>query len=168
LVPAPEWRRGTAAKNKRLTTHVNLRATFSFSHESVVFTAEADMTQTLKIEDGPDNADLHRVAAIATPSLVRFDVGTELCDLRVVEMDAVGGTGTCWRIKGAFRSGNRKGRRFTGSYNASTKKGLLDVATGKGASFPGETIWPPKQGRSAWLVFGQEQTEWREVPAEVR
>ena len=95
------------------------------------------MTQTLKIEDGPDNADLQK-AATATPSLVTFDVDTELCDLRVVEMDAVGGTGTCWRIKGAFRSGNRKGRRFTGSYNASTKKGLLDVgrADGEGGKLP--------------------------------
>ena len=50
----------------------------------MVFTAEADITQTLKIEDGPDNADLQK-AATATPSLVTFDVDTELCDLRVVE-----------------------------------------------------------------------------------
>ena len=105
------------------------------------------MTQTLKIEDGPDNADLQK-AATATPSLVRFDVDTELCDLRVVEMDAVGATGTCWRIKGAFRSGNRKGRRFTGSYNAATKKGLLDVgrADAEKDKVPRETMWPPEQG----------------------
>ena len=97
------------------------------------------MTQTLKIEDGPDNADLQK-AATATPSLVRFDVDTELCDLRVVEKRSAEPAAAGASM---VHSGPETGRggALQGATMLRRKKGS---SMSVGLTGNGETIWPPE------------------------